>query len=98
MKRGIVVGKEVRPYEKNGEQKWARTLHVIWDESRAPQDGEQGQKVEAMYVRFPVDNVSVGDYCGFVYDVVPGRNGAMAILSEIVVLGKAEIEMVRPQV
>ena len=27
---GIILGKEIKKYEKNGEQKVARNLHVMW--------------------------------------------------------------------
>ena len=98
MKKGIIVGKEQRSYEKDGQTKFARTLHVLWDEPKEQKEGCVGQKVEAMFVRFPVDNISVGDYCGFEYEVEPGFNGVRAVLTEINVFGKAEICIERPAV
>ena len=98
MKKGIIVGKEQRSYEKGGETKMARTLHVLWDKAERLQEGDQGQKVEAMFVRVPVDDIQIGDYCGFEYDIVPGAKGSMAMLSSISVIGKAKISIERPKV
>ena len=93
MKKGIVVGKEVRPYTaKDGTEKVARNLHVLWDAPEQHQDGESGQKVEEMFVRFDVTNINIGDYCDFQYDIMPGKNGLIAVLSDIKVLGKAELK------
>ena len=97
MKKGIIVGKEQRSYEKDGQTKHARTLHVLWDAPKEQKEGSVGQKVEAMFVRFPIDNISVGDYCGFNYEVEPGFNGVRAVLTEINVLGKAELCVELPE-
>ena len=54
MKKGIIVGKMERGYtDKNGQQKFARELYVVWDAPNQPRDGESGQKVESVFVRFP---------------------------------------------
>lgn len=98
MKKGIIVGKSVRTYEKDGEKKVSSTLHILWDKQERQEEGETGQKVEAMWVRFPVNDIMVGDYVGFEYDIVPGAKGSMAILSEIKVLGKAKINIELPKV
>lgn len=93
MKKGIIVGKDQRSYEKDGQTKCARTLHVLWDTPEQHQEGSVGQKVEAAFIRFPVDNISVGDYCGFNYEVEPGFNGMRAVLTEIKVLGKVKLNV-----
>ena len=93
MKKGIIVGKEQRSYEKDGQTKFARTLHVLWDAPEQHQDGEVGQKVEAAFIKFPIDNISVGDYCDFDYQVEPGFNGMRAVLTGIKVLGKVKFNV-----
>ena len=93
MKKGIIVGKEQRSYEKDGQTKFARTLHVLWDAPEQHQEGAVGQKVEAAFIKFPIDNISVGDYCGFNYEVEPGFNGMRAALTEIKVLGKVKLNV-----
>ena len=99
MKRGIVMGKEVRSYTKDGEEKIAKTLYVLWDPADVPVEGMQGAAVEAMYVpRFDINNIRIGDYCDFNYDFIPSKNGMMAYLSAINVLGHAEIMIERPPV
>ena len=99
MKKGIIVGKEQRSYTaKDGTEKVARTLHVVWDKPETQEEGAQGQKVEAVFVsKLSIDNIHVGDYCGFEYDVMPGRNGLMAVLSDIKVLGKAPFNVQYPK-
>ena len=96
MKKGIIVGKDQRSYEKDGQIKCARTLHVLWDEPEQHQEGSVGQKVEAAFIRFPIDNISVGDYCGFNYEVEPGFQGMRAVLTDIKVLGRATIDIKLP--
>ena len=98
MKKGIIVGKEQRSYEKDGQTKYARTLHVLWDAPAQCKEGEIGQKVEAAFIRFPIDNISVGDYCGFNYEVEPGFQGMRAVLTDIQVLGKAKMNIELPKV
>ena len=94
MKKGIIMGKEQRSYEKNGETKWSRTLHVLWDKPNQQPDELVGQRVEAIFVRFPVDNVSVGDYVGVEYE--PGFGGRADVV-EVVVLGKTTIMVELPE-
>ncbi len=98
MKKGIIVGKDQRSYEKDGQTKFARTLHVLWDAPEQHQEGSVGQKVEAAFIRFPIDNISVGDYCGFNYEVEPGFQGMRAVLTDIKVLGKAKMTVELPKV
>ena len=93
MKLGIIVGKSVRSYEKDGEQKMARTLHVLWDEPRQQQDGEQGRKVEAVFCRFDISNIQVGDHCDFIYAIEQFGGRTVATLAEIQTVGKAKIDI-----
>ena len=99
MKRGIVMGKERRPYTAtDGTEKIAQNLYVVWDESDAQREGASGALVEAMFVsRLDISNIQVHDYCEFEYDIMPGRNGMMAVLSGIKVLGHADIMIDRPK-
>ena len=93
MKRGIIVGKQVRSYEKDGAQKIARTLHVLWDEPKQQADGDQGQKVESVFVRFDITNVNIGDYCDFEYLIEQFGNRTVATLCEVRVIGKAKMNV-----
>lgn len=98
MKKGIIVGKSVRPYTaKNGEEKVARTLYVLWDEPQNQQDGDSGQKTEDVFCRFPIDYINLHDYCGFEYEIMPGKNGSIAVLTGITVLGPAKVTIERPK-
>ena len=93
MKRGIIVGKQERSYEKNGEQKMARTLHVLWDEPKQHVEGEKGQKVESVFVRFDIANINIGDYCDFEYLIEQFGGKTVATLSEVRVIGKAKLNV-----
>ena len=86
MKKGIIVGKMERSYEKGGQQKFARELQVLWDAPEQQRDGESGQKVESGFVRFPIANISLHGYCGFEYEV------------DIKVLGHAKMTVELPKV
>ena len=94
MKTGIVVGKMERSYEKGGQQKFARELQVVWDAPNQQRDGESGQKVESIFVRFPIANISLHDYCGFEYE--PGFNGRAEVV-DIKVLGRATVVVELPE-
>jgi len=99
MKRGIIWGKTIRNYtDKNDKPAVARTLDVIWDEPTALPDGQEGGKVESIFVKFDISNIPRFAYCEFEYDIVPGAKGAMAILSGIKVLGSAKLSIERPKV
>lgn len=93
MKKGIVVGISQRSYEKDGEQKVARTVYVLWDAPARQQDGEQGCKVESVFVRFDISHLSVGDYCDFEYLIEQFGSKTVATLCNINVLGKAKMDI-----
>ena len=94
MKKGIIVGKFQRSYEKAGQTKFVRELHVLWDKPNQQQDGMVGQKVEPVFVRFPIDNISVGDYVGVEYE--PGFAGRADVV-DVAVLGRAMIDIKLPE-
>lgn len=95
MKKGIIVGKMERGYtDKNGQQKFARELRVLWDAPSQQRDGECGQTVESVFVRFPISNISLHDYCGFEYE--PGFNGRAEVV-DIKVLGHARVTIELPE-
>ena len=93
MKIGIIVGKSERSYEKDGEKKKARTLHVLWDKPAQQQDGEQGQKVESVFCRFDISGIAVGDRCDFIYAIEQFGGRTVATLAQIDVIGKAKIDI-----
>lgn len=93
MKKGIIVGKRENSYIKDGEQKLARTLNVLWDAPAQLPDGEQGQKVEAVFVRFDISNIHVGDYCDFEYLIEQYGQKTVATLCEVKVIGKAKMDI-----
>ncbi len=93
MRKGIIVGKQERSYEKDGEQKMSRTLHVLWDKPAQQADGEQGQKVEAVFVRFDISNIMIGDYCDFEYLIEQFGTRTVATLCEVRVIGKAKMDI-----
>ena len=93
MKRGIIVGKQERSYKKDGKEKMARTLHVLWDEPKQQADGEQGQKVESVFVRFDISNINIGDYCDFEYLIEQFGARTVATLCEVRVIGKAKLNV-----
>ena len=93
MKIGIIVGKSERSYEKDGEKKMARTLHVLWDKPAQQQDGEQGQKVESVFCRFDISGIAVGDRCDFIYAIEQFGGRTVATLAQIDVIGKAKIDI-----
>ena len=82
--RGLVIGKRINEYTKNGEKKVARTLYVIKDEPKNPVDGMEGRPCEELFVPFEIPaGVGVGVYCDFEYEIQQTRNGAMARLVDI---------------
>ena len=99
MRRGIVMGKERRSYvAKDGTEKVAQNLFMLWDESDAQREGASGALVEAVFVsRLDISNIKVHDYCEFDYDIMPGRNGMIAVLAGIKVLGHADVMIERPK-
>ena len=94
MKKGIIVGKMERSYQKGGEQRFYRELYVVWDKTNQPQEGVSGQLVDRVRVNFPVGNISLHDYCGFVYE--PGFGG-QAQVTDLQVLGHAELTVRFPE-
>jgi len=91
---GIILGKEVKKYEKNGEQKVARNLHVMWEQKREV-DGLVGNKVEAVYIPFDIPaGVEVGVQCDFEYEIQPTKNGSMARLVDITPIQKMRLNIV----
>lgn len=93
MRTGIIVGKTERSYEKDGEQKLSRTLHVLWDKPTLLQDGEQGQKVESVFCRFDISGIAVGDHCDFIYAIEQFGSKTVASLADIQVIGKAKLDI-----
>ena len=93
MKKGIVVGKSERSYVKDGETKMARTLYVLWDTPKQQADGDQGQKVESVFVRFDTSGINVGDHCGFEYLIEQFGGRTVATLCEVNVIGKAKMNV-----
>ena len=91
---GIILGKEVKKYIKDGEQKVARNLHVMWEQKRAV-DGLVGNKVEAVFVNFEIPaGVEVGVKCDFEYEIQPTKNGSMARLVDITPITKMRVNIV----
>lgn len=93
MKTGIIVGKSERSYEKDGEKKMSRTLHVLWDKPKQLQEGEQGQKVESVFCRFDISGIAVGDHCDFIYAIEQFGSKTVATLADIQVIGKAKLDI-----
>ena len=93
MRKGIIVGKVERSYEKDGETKMSRTLHVLWDKPAQQVDGEQGQNVEAVFIRFDISNIQIGDYCDFEYEIKQYGTKTVATLCEVRVIGKAKMDI-----
>ena len=93
MKKGIIVGKVERSYKKDGKEQMSRTLHVLWDKPAQQADGEQGQKVEAVFVRFDISNIQIGDYCDFEYLIEQYGTKTVATLCEVRVIGKAKMDI-----
>ena len=91
---GIILGKEIKKYEKNGEQKTARNLHVVWEQKRAV-DGLEGNKVESVFVNFDIPaGVDVGVKCEFEYEIQPTKNGSIARLVDILPITKMCVNIV----
>ena len=91
--KGLILGKEVKKYKKDGEDKTARTLHVMWEQKREV-DGLVGNKVEAVYVPFEIPaGVDIGAQCDFEYEIQPTKNGSMARLVDITPIQKMRISI-----
>ena len=93
MKTGIIVGKSVSSYKKDGQDMTSRALHVLWDKPAQQQDGEQGQKVERVFCRFDISGIAVGDHCDFIYAIEQFGSKTVASLAEIQVIGKAKLDV-----
>ncbi len=93
MTKGLIVGKEERTYpdKQTGEIKTSRTLHILCDAPKRPEDGFTGQKVITESVRFPIDDIKVGDYVYLDYDIRSTRSGTFASLVEITPVGKVDM-------
>ena len=91
---GVIFGKEVKNYEKDGQKKTARTLYVLWEHKRQP-DNLEGSKVESVFVNFDLPaGVEVGTQCEFEYELQPTKNGTMARLVDITPLQKMRVTIV----
>lgn len=95
--KGFIIGKEVREYKAKDSQetKIARTLHVVWN--GRPEDGLEGKRVESVYCGFPIDDIEIGMYCEFEYDIRQTKSGAMARLVDVQPIGLAEIMLAPPE-
>lgn len=96
--KGFIIGKEVREYQSKDtqEKKVSRTLHVVWN--GRPEDGLEGKRVESVYCGFPIDDIAVGMYCEFEYDIRQTRSGSMARLMDVIPIGEAEVLLAPPEV
>lgn len=91
--KAIILGKEIKKYKKDGEDKIARTLHVMWEQKREV-DGLTGNKVEPVFVNFDIPSgVDVGVQCEFEYELQNTKNGTMARLVDIIPLCKMRISI-----
>ena len=95
--KGFIIGKQTREYtaKDTQEPKIARTLFVVWN--TRPEDGLEGKRVEAVYCGFPIDDVEIGMYCEFEYDIRQTKSGAMARLVDVQPIGIAEILLLPPE-
>jgi len=91
--KGIILGKRISDYVKNGEKKVARELYVLKDAPKHPSDGLEGQPCEVVFVPFDIPTgVGVNVYCEFEYEIQQTRNGAMARLVDIIPLKPMIVE------
>lgn len=88
--KGVIVGKFVREYpdKSSGEMKKSRELAVVWEKKERLEDGCSGQKVDMVYVSFPIDDLRVGDLCDFEYEINTTAKGTFARLSDIRKIGR----------
>lgn len=91
--KAVILGKEIKKYEKNGEAKTSRTLHVLWDQNREV-EGMTGNKVEAVFIPFDIPSgVEVGVQCEFEYELQNTKNGTFARLVDVVPLCKMRVSI-----
>ena len=86
--KAIVIGKEIKKYTKDGQEKTSRTLYVISQPKNQP-DGLEGLKSEAIFVPFDIPaGVDPGVQCDFEYEVFQTKSGSAARLLDITPIQK----------
>ena len=93
MAKGIIVGKHEESWEKDGQTQVRRELYVLLDKPEKMPEGDQGQRVSSVKVRFDVSTVSIGDYCECVYEPVQYGSKVYAELVDVRLLGKAKMNV-----
>lgn len=53
--------------------------------------------MESVYCGFPIDDIEIGMYCEFEYDIRQTKSGAMARLVDVQPIGLAEILLAPPE-
>ncbi len=90
--KAIILGKEIKKYVKDGQEKISRTLHVV-SQSKNKTDELEGCKCESIFVPFDIpEGVNVGVQCDFEYEVFQTKNGSGARLVDITPIQKMRIE------